>query len=327
MHGPGLVQPLFDGPIDIVGDIHGEIDGLRALLAHLGYDSAGRHAQHRRLVFLGDLADRGPDSPATIKLVAQLVAGGRAQCVLGNHDLNILLGQRKPDNLWFFGEPVSLGGSDMVTPQVLADADTREMTTRFFATLPLVLERPDTRVVHACWEPRMVEKARRATSVLELYWYSVQAIRSDLASRQDLDSVDRGLRFQNGNPVKVLTSGLERRTEKASVSNGKLRYEERVPWWLDYHDEPYCIFGHYGLFFGEPHGQGRAMCVDYAVGKRWRERTAPGFSGRFRSRLAAVRFPDAILAFDDGEQLSVAAQSYGTQEAGDTQSPFQGETS
>jgi len=31
-----LIQPLFDGPLDIVGDVHGEIDALRSLMRHLG---------------------------------------------------------------------------------------------------------------------------------------------------------------------------------------------------------------------------------------------------------------------------------------------------
>ena len=51
-----LVQPLFDGPLDVVGDVHGEIDALRSLLSHLGYSHDGReHPNHRRLVFVGDL--------------------------------------------------------------------------------------------------------------------------------------------------------------------------------------------------------------------------------------------------------------------------------
>jgi hypothetical protein len=33
-----LIRPLFEGPLDIVGDIHGEIDALSALLGKLGYD-------------------------------------------------------------------------------------------------------------------------------------------------------------------------------------------------------------------------------------------------------------------------------------------------
>ena len=79
------VQPLFDGPLDIVGDVHGEWLALRSLLTHLGYDAHGEHRLGRRLVFVGDLCDRGPDSPAVMEFTQRLVARGVAQCVLGNH--------------------------------------------------------------------------------------------------------------------------------------------------------------------------------------------------------------------------------------------------
>lgn len=75
-----LIQDLPPGPLDIVGDIHGEIDALHSLLAHLGYDAQGRHPDGRTLVFVGDFCDRGPDSPAVLARVAHLVAGGRIAC-------------------------------------------------------------------------------------------------------------------------------------------------------------------------------------------------------------------------------------------------------
>ncbi|TFG86728.1 MAG: hypothetical protein E4H19_04725, partial [Chromatiales bacterium] len=55
--------PLQSGALDIVGDVHGELDALHDLLARLGYDKDGSHPDHRHLVFVGDLGDRGPDSP------------------------------------------------------------------------------------------------------------------------------------------------------------------------------------------------------------------------------------------------------------------------
>ncbi len=68
-HISKLIQELFSGPIDIVGDIHGEIEALRQLLKSLGYDQYGIHPDGRRLVFVGDLVDRGPNSPAVVELV------------------------------------------------------------------------------------------------------------------------------------------------------------------------------------------------------------------------------------------------------------------
>ena len=84
----------------IVGDVHGEIDALETLLSRLGYNYHGEHRQGRRLVFVGDLVDRGPDSPAVIERVMALVHRGLAQCLLGNHELNLLRGARKAGNAW-----------------------------------------------------------------------------------------------------------------------------------------------------------------------------------------------------------------------------------
>src|SRR6266542_6303987 len=138
MEDNGLVQPLFEGPVDIVVDVHGEIDALRALLRHLGYDK-GVHPEGRRLVFLGDLTDRGPNSPAVVRMVGRLLDEGLAQGVLGNHDLNLLLGERKHGNGWFFGQREALDASGRIVPQALADDETRALTLRLFRRLPWVL--------------------------------------------------------------------------------------------------------------------------------------------------------------------------------------------
>ena len=88
--GASGVGELPAGPLDIIGDIHGESDALVSLLRKLGYDDRGRHAEHRRLVFVGDLIDRGPDSPGVLRLVKRLVEAGTAQCVTGNHEINAM---------------------------------------------------------------------------------------------------------------------------------------------------------------------------------------------------------------------------------------------
>lgn len=57
-----FIATFPEGPVDIVGDIHGEIDALRSLMDRLGYGRHGDHPEHRKLVFVGDLCDRGPDT-------------------------------------------------------------------------------------------------------------------------------------------------------------------------------------------------------------------------------------------------------------------------
>nr|WP_107907583.1 polynucleotide kinase-phosphatase [Streptomyces chartreusis] len=73
------------GPFDIVGDIHGCASELETLLGTLGYRD-GVHPDGRTAVFVGDLVDRGPDSPGVLRRVMSMVKSGNALCVPGNHE-------------------------------------------------------------------------------------------------------------------------------------------------------------------------------------------------------------------------------------------------
>ena len=82
------------GPFDVIGDVHGCRAELETLLQDMGYqlirDERGRpvdaRCPGRRAVFLGDLVDRGPDTPGVLRLVMGMVAAGHALCVPGNHE-------------------------------------------------------------------------------------------------------------------------------------------------------------------------------------------------------------------------------------------------
>ena len=87
------------GPFDIVGDVHGCRAELEELLAELGYeiarDAEGRavgaaHPEGRTAVFVGDLVDRGPDTPGVLRLVMGMVGAGNALCVCGNHEAKLV---------------------------------------------------------------------------------------------------------------------------------------------------------------------------------------------------------------------------------------------
>ena len=94
-------EPLWNdrradhGPFDIIGDIHGCHAELVELLLELGYkvDSDGLSAmppEGRQALFLGDLVDRGPATPAVLRLVMAMVAEGTALCIPGNHEVKLL---------------------------------------------------------------------------------------------------------------------------------------------------------------------------------------------------------------------------------------------
>jgi protein phosphatase len=115
-------QPLWNnlkhehGPFDIIGDVHGCFDELVELLATLGYreehltlgdylkigtareriiapeEPSGiwKHPAGRKLVFVGDLVDRGPKIPEVVRLVMKAVKSNNALCVPGNHDVKFM---------------------------------------------------------------------------------------------------------------------------------------------------------------------------------------------------------------------------------------------
>jgi protein phosphatase len=87
------------GPFDLVGDVHGCRAELEALLGNLGWvlerDEEGRavgaaHPAGRKAVFVGDLVDRGPDTPGVLRLVMGMVRAGTALCVQGNHEQKLV---------------------------------------------------------------------------------------------------------------------------------------------------------------------------------------------------------------------------------------------
>jgi Calcineurin-like phosphoesterase len=348
---PTLLGELFSGPIDIVGDVHGEIDALRSLMKQLGYSENGEHSQDRRLIFLGDLCDRGPDSPAVIRLVQQLVERGVAQCLLGNHEINVLRGSPKNGNGWFFlhDHDCAQGRFKQSAP---ANALERQTINDFFASLPLTLSRDDLRLVHAAWLPEHIATiaTHEGKGNAEFVYRHYEAITEARVTADGLKHVVEdehrqygellqnpnaqipllpalGLydeTYQMSNPVRVLTSGVERRVATPFFASGKWRMVERVPWWHDYQEDVPVIVGHYWRWFddatrvliskGEADlfaegavnewlgARNNVYCVDFSVGGRYKERDL-GRSSPWGTRLAAVRWPEREVVFDEGERM------------------------
>ena len=90
------------GPFDIIGDVHGCASELRTLLTELGwtitYDDGvavdAAHPEGRQAVFVGDLVDRGPDTPGVLRLAMGMVASGTAISVSGNHEAKLVRAMR-----------------------------------------------------------------------------------------------------------------------------------------------------------------------------------------------------------------------------------------
>jgi len=340
---------LFEGPIDIVGDIHGEIEPLRHLLEHMGYDIKCVHPEGRRLVFLGDLVDRGPDSPAVVELVKQLVKADRAQCILGNHELNLLRDEPKDGNGWYT-QPEKVDKYRSVPVSTGQKKGFRE----FLLTLPLALENDELRVVHACWNTKslaLLEKQEDHSSVLDAYWRFEGNLESDFVpenmTKQSLEIIlrddgnkpalikslaDHDTAYQMGNPVRVLTSGEEAPASEAFWAGGKWRMVARQKWWDCYVDEKSVVVGHYWRHFDElsrsfgkkagpdlfegiesHHWMGKndnVYCVDFSVGLRHKAKAEN--QSEDIGLLAALRWPEQVVMYHNGKSSRLGDQDKAT---------------
>lgn len=160
------------GPFDVIGDIHGCYDELLALLAKLGYAVGGtREAPQvvapagRKALFVGDLVDRGPDSPGVLRLVMHMVASGTALCVPGNHDVKL---QRK-----LAGREVRVSHGLAETLDQLArepDEFKREVATFVDALVShYVLDEGKLVVAHAGLKQELQGRTSRAVRDFALY--------------------------------------------------------------------------------------------------------------------------------------------------------------
>ncbi len=118
------------GPFEIIGDVHGCADELRDLLTTLGWvvdldgDTAvgGHHPDGRMAIFVGDLVDRGPDTPGVLRLVMGLVDAGNALCVTGNHEAKLVRALRGGKVTVSHGLAESLAQLEAQSTEFRADA-------------------------------------------------------------------------------------------------------------------------------------------------------------------------------------------------------------
>jgi protein phosphatase len=175
-------QPLWTdkrndhGPFDIIGDIHGCADELQALLTKLGYriewaDGRGDRTvtvvppQGRKAIFVGDLVDRGPNSPDALRIAMSMTADGTAHAVQGNHD-------RKLER-WLSGRKVTIAHGLQQTIDQLEGQDRgfREALPKFLDGLRshVWLAGGRLAVAHAGLKEEMIGRGSGAVREFALY--------------------------------------------------------------------------------------------------------------------------------------------------------------
>ncbi len=150
-----------------VGDVHGRLDLLLPLLAHIRDDSAARADADAHVVLLGDLVDRGPYSAETVEYaISGLPSFATFHILMGNHEEAMLRAldphEDRATNLWLkfggyetlasYGMPVALLGEELPPAETLRHY-IPERHRQFLDSLPDAIRFGDYVLVHAGIRP------------------------------------------------------------------------------------------------------------------------------------------------------------------------------
>lgn len=146
---------------DLVGDIHGHAAALEQLLRKMDYTEADGVWQHpgRQVIFVGDYVDRGPAIRRTLQIIRRMVEGGQAIALMGNHEYNALAyAWAKPEGGHLRAHNSMHRHQHKATLEQFSDhPDEWQDYLQWFYTLPLFLELPHLRAVHACWDNEHIQ--------------------------------------------------------------------------------------------------------------------------------------------------------------------------
>lgn len=221
---------------DIIGDLHGQMAPLLALLKKLGYrqrdEGAWRYpGDTRKAVFVGDFVDRNPHALAIVATVRGMVEASSALAAMGNHEFNALC--------WATQDPDSPGEylrrhNDHNTRQhavflgeAAEDETAYTRALEWFRHLPMWLDLGALRIVHAAWVPSLMER---------------------LGGRQDANGAWTNELLVDAShyhsptwyAVEGLLKGLETRLPEGVSyldSEGISRTRARLRWWLSHAPE------------------------------------------------------------------------------------------
>lgn len=168
--------PLFyTGYTAFIGDIHSCYDELRRLLESIGYwqenDIWLAPKDFCKLIFLGDLTDRGPESVKVLKTVMQLCKDGFAEVVIGNHD-DKLYRYLKGNNVRLsHGLELTAKHLHVLTEEQIAEV--KEFLGALPSSIEVDIEGKKYVAAHAYWQEWMKKPDLNPKRVRELNMYGV----------------------------------------------------------------------------------------------------------------------------------------------------------
>ena len=208
---------------DIVGDIHGHAVELKKLLAKMGYQSDGYAYQHpsRKIVFVGDFIDRGPDNLGAIQIAKATVEAGNGFAVMGNHEYNAIAYHTSKEAGGYFREhsKKNYKQHEAVVKQLSCYQVCEAID--WFRTLPVALELDGINVVHASWQPADIQTINRYIESHGKFTGSFLVESESKGAELNL-AIERVLK----GPEVQLRDGMSFK-DKA----GHERHRARVKWW------------------------------------------------------------------------------------------------
>lgn len=278
--------------VDIIGDIHGYCSKLEELLKKMNYEKMNGAWKHpeRKVIFVGDYIDRGPEIRETLRLVRNMVEAGAAIALMGNHEYNALAYHTPDGKGGFLREHVAdkTHQHSATLAQFYFYRDEWDSFLSWFRQLPIYYENDQLRCVHACWDQEHIDwlKANKYNTMTDQLLFDSH--NRDKHAYRVIEETLKGKEFDI--PEKY----------QWKDKDGHLRKANRIKWWVKPHgskwgeflfncpdelkvkefdaiikvnvypaDAPPVFFGHYWLEDKFPVIQSsNVICVDYSVAKQ-----------------------------------------------------------
>lgn len=217
---------------DIIGDIHGHYDLLLEMLKVLGYESVGDTFKHptRKIIFTGDIINRGPKIRKSVRLIKAMVENGDAQCLLGNHELNAILSATMDKSGKYLQKRLPRYQLPLMKTieEYKKYPEEFEETIKWFRTLPLYLDLGELRVVHGCWNDGHIEIVNR-------YLNGESKLKKSFLKTYLSDN-------ELNTAVTELIKGVEMQLPKDLLlkdNKGIIRRKFRIKWWSSPEDKTF----------------------------------------------------------------------------------------
>ena len=305
---------------DLIGDIHGHSKPLIELLEKLGYKKEGGVFRHpeRKVIFLGDFIDREPKQREVIGIVRPMIDSGAALSVMGNHEFNaVAYFTRDPDDQSQFlrAHSAKNQGQHKEFLREYQGAEDYPGLIDWFRSLPMWLDLPGLRVVHACWDESLMKYLAQRYASLPAYLDDDLLVASSREGSAEFEAVETLLK---GKEIEMPNG------QTFPDKDGNPRHHIRMRWWdatartyrdtflgpdtaishipedvintdhlIEYSlDSPPVFIGHYWLDTEPKLLAPNVACLDYSV------------AAKVGGRLVAYRW-DGEQVLDEGKFVSV----------------------